>query len=127
MMIRNLLFVAFGGALGSVVRYVVSRSFSGVETGGFPLATFVVNVVGCLILGFVSTLAAREGVMSETVKVLITVGFCGGLTTFSTFCNESVGLMRPGTMMLAAVYAGASIALGFMAVWGGSMLARQIG
>ena len=127
MMIRNLLFVALGGALGSVVRYVVSRSFSGVETGGFPFATFVVNVVGCLILGFVSTLAAREGVMSDAVKVLITVGFCGGLTTFSTFCNESVGLMRPGTMMLAAMYAGASIALGLMAVWGGSMLARQIG
>ena len=79
--------VALGGALGSAARYVASRLIQEHATTAFPVATCAVNVAGCLLIGLVCGLACKAEGMGEGLKLFLTVGFCGGFTTFSTFCN----------------------------------------
>lgn len=112
MMFKNILLVALGGALGSVCRYLISRLWS----GGFPWGTLTVNVLGSLFIGLLVGLAGK-GTLSPEMKLLLVTGFCGGFTTFSTFANESLGMMRAGDALVAALYVGGSVFLGIMAVW----------
>ena len=116
-MIRNVLLVALGGAVGSVARYLLS----GLNDSSWPWATFAVNVLGCLIIGVLVGLAGR-GIVSPGMKLLLVTGFCGGFTTFSTFANESFGMMKAGDVLMTALYVGASIVIGILAVWGGMAL-----
>jgi len=111
-MIRNLLLVALGGAVGSVGRYLVSKCFEGT----FPWGTLTVNLLGSLLIGFLVGLVAK-GTLSPEMKLLLVTGFCGGFTTFSTFANESFTMMKAGDALLTAVYIGASVALGILAVY----------
>ncbi|MCR5129868.1 MAG: fluoride efflux transporter CrcB [Prevotella sp.] len=111
-MIRNLLLVALGGAVGSVGRYLVSKCFE----GAFPWGTLTVNLLGSLLIGFLVGLVAK-GTLSPEMKLLLVTGFCGGFTTFSTFANESFTMMKAGDALLTAVYIGASVALGILAVY----------
>ena len=93
---KNIALVAAGGALGSVARFLVARAFEHCECGSFPWATFVVNVLGCLLIGLFSALSSRGGFFSDDLRLLLTVGLCGGFTTFSTFMNENSALLRDG-------------------------------
>ena len=111
-MIRNILLVALGGAFGSAGRYLVSRLLE----SSFPWRTLTVNVVVSLLIGLLVGLVSR-GAVSPEMKLLLVTGFCGGFTTFSTFANESFGMMRTGDMLLAALYIGGSVAMGIIAVW----------
>ena len=117
-MIRNLLLVAFGGAAGSVLRYLLS----GLNTS-FSWGTFIVNVLGSLLIGLLVGFVSK-GVLSPEMKLLLVTGFCGGFTTFSTFANESFGMMKAGDVLLTALYVGASVVIGILAVWGGMMLSN---
>lgn len=117
-MLRNIFMVALGGALGTICRYLVSHWISGSFESNFPLATFVVNILGCLLIGIFYGLSDRFGIAGE-MKLLLTVGFCGGLTTFSTFMNENLSLLRVDNALLAALYAGLSVMLGLLAVFAG--------
>lgn len=117
-MIRSLLLVAAGGAVGSACRYLIARML---ETS-FPWATFAVNILGSLLIGFLVGLAGR-GVVSAEVRLLLVTGFCGGFTTFSTFANESFALMKAGDILLMAAYIAASVTIGVLAVWCGIKLA----
>lgn len=119
-MIRNMLLVALGGAVGSVVRYLVGKM---VESS-FPWATLLVNIVGSVIIGVLVGLVSRA-VLSADMKLMLMTGFCGGLTTFSTFANESLGMMKAGNVALAAVYVAVSVALGILGVWMGMKLAGE--
>lgn len=92
----------------------------------FPFGTFAVNILGCLILGFLSGINWTGGWMSPSVKLILTTGFCGGFTTFSTFMNESTALMRDGNYLYLALYLGLSVALGFLAVVAGNACAKMI-
>ena len=126
-MLKNIMLVALGGAVGSVARYLVSRALNGTVLAAFPLGTLAANVLGCLIIGLVCGLADGDGPhVGADLKLLLTVGFCGGFTTFSTFMNESLTLVKTGDAVLAALYAGASLALGMAAVVGGYQLAKLI-
>lgn len=118
---NNILCVALGGALGSVCRYLVSKWLQVAATSAFPVGTLVVNILGCLLIGVFYGMAERHG-MGSQLKLLLTVGFCGGFTTFSTFMNENLTLLRSGQLLMAAAYAGASVALGLLAVWAGMKL-----
>ena len=93
-MIRNLLLVAFGGAVGSVGRYLVSKWLE----GGFPWGTLTVNIVGCLLIGFLTGLVTK-GTLSPEMKLLLVTGFCGGFTTFSTFARSSFARSFPGGVL----------------------------
>ena len=117
-MIRNLLLVALGGAGGSVLRYLLSN----INTS-FPWGTFAVNVLGSFLIGLLVGLMSK-GVLSPEMKLLLVTGFCGGFTTFSTFANESFSMMKAGDVLLTALYVGASVIIGIMAVWGGMTLSN---
>ena len=115
-MIRNLLLVALGGAVGSVLRYLLSS----INTS-FPWGTFAVNILGSLLIGLLVGLVSK-GVLSPEMKLLMVTGFCGGFTTFSTFANESFGMMKVGDVLQMALYVGISVVIGILAVWGGMAL-----
>ncbi len=121
----KILMVALGGAAGSVARYWVSRLVQEHVCAGFPWPTLVVNVVGCLLIGFLYGLSGREAMGREELRLLLTTGFCGGFTTFSTFCNEGMGLLRSGQTLSSALYAGGSVVLGFVFVALGAWLASR--
>ena len=106
-MIRELMTVGFGGAAGSIVRYLLSGGIlAGQTLLGFPAGTFTVNAAGSLLIGIL-----LEASVSETLGWLLIVGFCGGLTTFSTFSADTVRLLRAGCYNAAAIYVALSVAV----------------
>ncbi len=124
-MLKNILLVALGGAAGSVARYLLSKAVQDTAASAFPWGTMAVNVAGCLLIGLLYGLAAGDGArLGADLKLMLTVGFCGGFTTFSTFANESLTLAKAGDAVLSAVYIGSSVALGMLAVMAGAQLAK---
>lgn len=128
----RILLVALGGALGSVARYL-----TGVQTGrvlgltggpfGSATATFIVNIVGGLVMGLlVGWLAFRGGEMQERWRLLIGVGVLGGFTTFSSFSLEVVQMLERRSYGQAAAYVGLSVLLAVTAVFAGLMLMRRV-
>ena len=106
-MIRELMAVGFGGAAGSIVRYLLSGGIlAGQTLLGFPAGTFTVNAAGSLLIGIL-----LEASVSETLGWLLIVGFCGGFTTFSAFSADTVRLLRAGCYNAAAVYVALSVAV----------------
>lgn len=124
-MIRSIWLVALGGALGAVARYLVSLFVSGNTDTVFPLSTFVVNIAGCLLIGLFCGMAECGSISGGGLKLFLTVGFCGGFTTFSTFGNENVALLRSGHVLVSALYAGGSVFFGLLAAYGGLVAARH--
>ena len=106
-MLRELMPVGFGGAAGSIVRYLLSGGIlAGQTLLGFPAGTFTVNAAGSLLIGIL-----LEASVSETLGWLLIVGFCGGFTTFSTFSADTVRLLRAGCYNAAAIYVALSVAV----------------
>lgn len=106
-MIRELMAVGFGGAAGSIVRYLLSGVIlAGQTLLGFPAGTFTVNAAGSLLIGIL-----LEATSSETLGWLLIVGFCGGFTTFSAFSADTVRLLRAGCYNAAAIYVALSVAV----------------
>lgn len=125
-MFRDIMLVALGGAVGSVVRYLLSHVVQESAQSVFPFGTLTVNVIGCFIIGFVGALAASTGAISDETKLLLTTGFCGGLTTFSTFMNESVSLCHTSSLLISVAYIGLSVALGLLAAVAGMSIAKLL-
>ena len=93
----KLLFVGTGGFIGAVLRYWVSGFIQELSKSNmFPVGTLVVNFLGCLVIGFLSQLAEDYGLFSVESRVLVFTGILGGFTTFSTFGNETMSLLRDG-------------------------------
>ncbi|WP_137724365.1 fluoride efflux transporter CrcB [Prescottella subtropica] len=113
----TVLWVALGGGVGAGVRYLAGRHLH--SFGSFPVPTFVVNVAGCLILGLLA-----GATVPAAVFALLGTGFCGGLTTYSTFATEAVGLARVRAATTAALYVTVSLAAGIGAAWLGFHLTR---
>lgn len=116
---RLIWYVALGGAAGSVMRYLVGvaiQSRSGVD---FPAGTLLVNLTGCLLLGFLIRYALATPAITPEFRALLTTGLCGGYTTFSTFGYETVALIQDGDWRRAALYVGLSV--------GGSILSVGLG
>ncbi|MBR1902853.1 MAG: fluoride efflux transporter CrcB [Bacteroidaceae bacterium] len=120
-MIRNILLVALGGAVGSACRYLLS----GMNVASWPWGTFAVNILGSLIIGLLVGLVSK-GVVSPEMKLLLVTGFCGGFTTFSTFANESFSMMKAGDALQMALYVGASVVIGILAVWLGMYISDAV-
>lgn len=107
-------YVALGGAAGALLRYAVAQALDPPRPGTFPWHTFAVNVAGSLILGVVLALVPADD--PRHLRPLLAVGFCGGLTTFSTFGYETVALLQARAYGTAAAYAGGSFVLALAAV-----------
>jgi CrcB protein len=124
--LQKYLFIAIGGALGSIARFWVGSTIAGRMGIRFPFGTLIVNITACLIIGFSLTYMGRRADLSSAWRFVIPVGFIGAYSTFSTFEWETLSTMRSGAFVLAALYVGGSFVLGLIAVWGGSWLAEVI-
>lgn len=115
-MIKNLFLVAIGGASGSVLRYLVHWIVSKKTLSTFPYQTFIVNIIGCLLIGILVGYLAKNQAQNETLKLLLITGFCGGFTTFSAFGLENINMIQNQNYQLAFIYTSLSLVLGILAV-----------
>jgi CrcB protein len=125
--VEKYLFIAVGGALGSVARYWVGSTVSGRLGTKFPFGTLVINISACIIIGFMLTYLGKRVDLNPAWRFLMLVGFAGAYSTFSTYEWETLSTLRSGAFLLAALYAVGSLLLGLVAVWGGSVLAEVLG
>ncbi len=121
MHIIAILSVAFGGAIGATLRYLISQ-ISFLQTS-FPWATFAVNLAGALLIGFIVGIAPSR--LSPNALLCLKTGFCGGLTTFSTFSLEALSLFEKGRILPASIYILASVILCIFGVFAGRALAMR--
>jgi len=124
--LQKYLLIAIGGALGSIARFWVGSSVAGRLGIKVPYGTLVVNLTACLVIGFTLTYLGKRADLSPAWRFLIAVGFIGAYSTFSTYEWETLSTLRSGAFLLAALYAGGSLILGLVAVWGGSWLAELL-
>jgi CrcB protein len=124
--LQKYLFIALGGALGSIARYWVGSTIAGRMGIKFPYGTLVVNLTACVIIGFSLTYLGKRADLNPAWRFLIPVGFIGAYSTFSTYEWETLSTLRAGAFALAALYAVGSLVLGLAAVWGGSVLAEVL-
>lgn len=116
-----------GGFIGSSLRYLATGYAQQLSRRiDFPYGTLAVNLIGCLVIGFLSQLADSRGVFTTESRTFIFIGILGGFTTFSAFGNETMNLWRDGQNALAAANIAAHLVLGLGAVWIGRALAHQI-
>lgn len=118
--------IAVGAAVGGVSRYYVATSVQQRFGAGFPWGTLLVNVTGSLLLGFLIRHALATPAISAEMRALLTTGFCGGYTTFSTFSFETVALLEEGQYGRAGAYVAGSVALSLLATFVGFVLAREL-
>lgn len=123
-MFKALLIVGIGGGIGSSFRYLTSVLTQKYIQSLFPWATFLVNVIGCLLIGVLIGFFAKQQVENPALKLLFVTGFCGGFTTFSAFALENIKLFQSGNTLLALLYIVLSVLLGIFAVWGGMLLVK---
>jgi len=121
---NNILLVGLGGGIGSIVRYLCQKWVNESYQHNFPLATFLVNVFGCLLIGILYALGEKGNILSAQTRLLLVTGFCGGFTTFSTFAFENMNLMRIGDISYFLLYAIGSVVLGIAAVYAGNLLIK---
>lgn len=123
-MLKTLLYIGFGSFLGGIARYLTARAVQNSVASSFPYGTMVVNLLGCLLIGLIFGLSERTNLISDEWRIFLTVGFCGGFTTFSTFANENIALLRDGNLFYFALYTGLSVFLGLVAVFLGNALTK---
>ena len=125
-MLKSILLVGFGGFIGSVARFLVSRYFQENVLSVFPWGTFVVNIVGSLIIGLVFGLSERGSFLSPEARLFLTVGFCGGFTTFSSLSNDAFMLLKQQEWIRFTLYTSISFSLGLFAVFAGRFIIKSI-
>ena len=120
------LLVAFGGAIGSVLRYYVGQWALRAMGPSFPWGTLTVNVVGCFVIGVFAEMIARRFDASPELRLLLLTGFLGGFTTFSAFSLDAISLFERGAVMAGAIYMIASVGLSMAAVIAGLAMMRAV-
>jgi len=123
-MIKTLLLIGSGGFLGSIARYLASRFLQNNFSSAFPIGTFIVNITGCLIIGLIYGFSERSSLLTSGWKMFLAVGFCGGFTTFSTFANENLALLRDGAFFHFTIYTVLSVFLGIVSTFAGVLITK---
>lgn len=118
-MLKTILCVGFGSFAGGLLRYFISKWCAGISFHSFPLGTFLANVLGCFCIGMFYALFERHSSLSPQLKLFLTVGFCGGFTTFSTFMNENYLFLKSGDFLPAVLYTAGSLFTGFLMLYAG--------
>ena len=123
----KVLLVGLGGFLGSIARYLLGGLIARTNQNiPLPVETLVINVLGCLLLGFLAGLAEFRGFFSPETRVFFFIGILGGFTTFSTFGYESIQLFRDGQQGLGWINVGLQVFLGLGGTWLGITLSRMV-
>jgi len=120
-----ILYIAVGSALGGVGRYVIGSALQQRVGVAFPIGTLLVNITGSLLLGFLLRYALGVTQISPEVRALLTTGFCGGYTTFSTFTYDTAVMFEGGEVAKAALYITLSIVVSLVAMFAGFALAQS--
>lgn len=121
----NLMYVAFGGAVGAMGRFSVSELIARFNGTGFPYGTLIVNVVGCLLMGvWIAIVATMAPSRAKDLHLLIAVGFLGGFTTFSAFSMDAFMLIERGMSLQAFLYVFGSVVLSVLALVGGMWMVK---
>ena len=123
-MIKTLLIIGSGGFLGSISRFLASRFVQNHFPTAFPFGTFFVNITGCFLIGLIYGISERDALFSPGWKMFLTVGFCGGFTTFSTFANENLAMLRDGDFFHFLLYTGLSVIVGLAATYIGVVITK---
>jgi fluoride exporter len=118
--------VAGGGVMGVLSRYGIDTYVERRSEGAFPWATFLVNVSGCLAVGFVIAALVDRQRGPQWLRVGLVMGFCGGFTTFSTFAQETLDLLQDDKAAIALGSVAANLVLGLAAVWVGTRVGRAV-
>lgn len=123
-MVKSILIVGFGGFIGTVARFLVSRYFQENVASVFPWSTLAVNITGSLIIGLIYGISEKGDFLSPEIRLFLTVGLCGGFTTFSTLSNDAFLLLRQQEWIRFAFYTSFSFFLGLLAVYAGRILIK---
>lgn len=119
-------YVAAGSALGGMARYLLAGWAQRVGDSIFPIGTLLVNIAGSFLLGFILRYTMDLASMSTETRAFLTIGFCGGFTTFSTFSYEAIALLQEGQWSRAGAYIGSSVVVSLAATLAGLFVAQQI-
>lgn len=125
-MLLNILLIALGGAAGALSRYFLQGWVNDRTLSAFPYGTFVVNILGSFILGFLAVVGLDRFAFHPAWRTALTVGFVGAFTTFATLTYETLHLMENGSLVLAGANALGSLAAGLVAVWLGVVTGRLL-
>lgn len=118
---KQVLLIGLGGFLGTIARFGISKLNLYWQFLSIPIGTLMVNVLGSFLIGLFLGLSQKGGFLSTNMQLFLTVGICGGFTTFSTFSNENLQLMQNGQLFTALLYTVLSVTLGFGAVYLGTL------
>jgi CrcB protein len=119
-------YIALGSAVGGVSRYLIGGAVQRLAAGTFPIGTLVVNLTGSFLLGMIVRYAWDSPGLTPELRAFLTIGVCGGYTTFSTFSYESIALLEDGAWAQALVYVALSVGLGLLATAIGVISAREL-
>jgi len=125
-MIKSILIAGTGGFIGTVLRFLVARYFQENTFTLFPWGTFTVNIVGSLLIGIFYGMSERGNLLSPEIRIFLTVGICGGFTTFSSLTNDAFMLLQEKEWLKLSLYASLSFFLGLVAVYLGRTLIKSI-
>ncbi|SFC75562.1 CrcB protein [Parapedobacter composti] len=125
-MLKQIIAVGVGGAVGSMLRFLVSVLTARHLCGSFPLPTLLVNLSGCFLIGLLLGIFNQSPYAGGNLRFLLITGFCGGYTTFSTFAHENLVLLQNQQASLAIAYTLLSVVLGVALVWAGMWVSRGI-
>jgi len=125
-MLKTILIVGFGGFIGTVARFLTSRYFQENIASVFPWSTFTINITGSLLIGIFYGISEKGDFMGSDVRLFLTVGICGGFTTFSTFSNDAFLLLKQEEWLRFAFYTSMSFFLGLVAVYVGRFIIKLI-
>ncbi|MHA7943293.1 fluoride efflux transporter CrcB [Formosa sp. 3Alg 14/1] len=122
---KQLLLVFIGGGSGSVLRFLIGKYLNSPSTG-IPYGTFLANILGSLLIGIILGLASKNHFITQNHTLLLATGFCGGLTTFSTFAYENHMFLKMGDFLNFTMYTFTTFTLGFLAVFLGVYIIKAI-
>jgi CrcB protein len=125
-MLRLILLIGTGSFIGGVARYLASRLIQNYALSTFPYGTFIVNITGCFLIGLFYGLSEKGNIINAEWRMFLTVGFCGGFTTFSTFANDNISLLKESEFFYFAIYTSLSVLLGLLAVYLGNLIIKII-
>jgi fluoride exporter len=123
-MLKLIFIIGTGSFIGGVSRYLTSRFIQNYAISAFPFGTFFVNMLGCFLIGLIYGLSERGNILSAEWRLFLTVGFCGGFTTFSTFTNENILMLKDGNFFHFALYTSLSVFIGLSATYIGNLITK---